>query len=136
MASDKNANPVADSTWNSSPFSRSLILVLCGYLVGITASHVCSPRMEACALGAAAIGMIGHMFLVSESKKRQAEENRLTIQKASVRLERRVELHVRIPSARFLRKMHATRPRMHEQYLSVVRSSRPLPSRHAYSAGS
>jgi hypothetical protein len=136
MSTTPNVNPVPESTLASSPTTRSLILVLCGYLVGITASHVCSPGMEACALAAAAIGMIAQILLVSESRKRQAEQAKLTMQRASIRLERRVELHVRMPAARLLRNMHAARPRMHEQYLSVVHSQRKASSRRAYSVGS
>jgi hypothetical protein len=124
METTQNASPVADSGWMSAPTIRSLILVLCGYLVGLTAAHVCSPGMEACALAAAAIGLISHALLVAEAKKRQVEATRLAMQKASVRLERRVEMHVRIPAARFLRRLHHARPRMHEQYLSVVHAPR------------
>jgi hypothetical protein len=128
-----NANPPANGSWMSSATVRSLILVLCGYLVGITAAHVCSPRMEACALAAAAIGLIAHGLFVYESRRRQAEDMRLAIQKASVRLERRVEMHVSIPRARLHRAMHTSRPRMHEQYLSVVRSAGA--TKHIYRAG-
>jgi hypothetical protein len=116
----------------SSATVRSLILVLCGYLVGITAAHVCTPQMEVCALAAVAIGLISHGLFIYESKRRHAEEVRLAIQKASVRLERRVELHVSIPKARLLRAMHGCRPRMHEQYLSVVRAAHG--SKHVYPA--
>jgi hypothetical protein len=133
MSTSQNANPLADGGWISSSTVRSLILVLCGYLVGITAARVCTPQIEACALAAAAIGLIAHGLFVYESRKRHAEETRLAIQKASVRLERRVEMHVRIPKARFLRAMHGSRPRMHEQYLSVVRSARG--SKHVIRAG-
>jgi hypothetical protein len=133
MNTHESASRPADGSWISSSTIRSLILVLCGYLVGITAAHVCTPQMEACALAAAAIGLMAHGLFVYESRRRQAEETRLAIQKASVRLERRVEMHVRIPKARFLRAMHGSRPRMHEQYLSVVRSARG--SKHVYPAG-
>jgi hypothetical protein len=129
----ENANPPADGSWISSATVRSLILVLCGYLVGITAAHVCTPRMEACALAAAAIGLMAHGLFVYESRRRQAEETRLAIQKACVRLERRVEMHVSIPRARLHRAMHTNRPRMHEQYLSVVRSAGA--TKHVYRAG-
>lgn len=127
------ANPPANESWISSATVRSLILVLSGYLVGITAAHVCSPRMEACALAAAAIGLIAHGLFVYESRKRHAQETRLEIQKASVRLERRVEMHVSIPRARLHRAMHTNRPRMHEQYLSVVRS--PGATKHIRRSG-
>jgi C4-dicarboxylate-specific signal transduction histidine kinase len=133
MTPYENANQPADSGWISSSTVRSLILVLCGYLVGITAAHVCTPAMEACALAAAAIGLIAHGLFVYESRRRHAAETRLAIQKASVRLERRVEMHVSIPRARLHRAMHTNRPRMHEQYLSVVRSARA--TKHAYNAG-
>jgi hypothetical protein len=124
MPTNQNASPSAEGSWITSANIRSLILVLCGYLVGVTAAHVCTPRMEACALAAAAVGLIAHGLFVYESRRRQAEETRLAIQKASVRLERRIELHVRIPKTRLLRAMHGSRPRMHEQYLSVVQSAR------------
>jgi hypothetical protein len=124
MSTGQNLSSDRDGSWITSSGIRSLILVLCGYLVGITAAHVCTPRMEACALAAAAIGLIAHGVFVYESKRRHAEETRLAAQKATVRLERRIELHVRIPKARLLRAMHGSRPRMHEQYLSVVRSAR------------
>src|SRR5579872_3562984 len=100
MNTHETASRPVDSSLISSATIRSLILVLSGYLVGITAAHVCTPRMEACALAAAAIGLIAHGLFVYESKKRQVEETRLAILKASVRLERRVEMHVRIPKTR------------------------------------
>jgi hypothetical protein len=124
MSTNQNANPLTNGSWMSSATVRSLILVLCGYLVGITAAHVCTPKMEVCALAAAAIGLIAHVLFVYESKRRHAEEMRMAVQRASVLLERRVELHVSIPKARLLRAKHGCRPRMHEQYLSVVRSAR------------
>ena len=123
MSATPNTNPPVENSWISSAGSRSLILVLCGYLVGITASHVCSPGMEACALAAAAIGLISHVMLVTQSRRRQVADARLAVQKATVRLERRVEQHVRIPSIR-LRRLHAACPRPHEQYITVVRSPR------------
>jgi hypothetical protein len=135
MSAIPNANSSAEGGWISSAASRNLILVLCGYLVGITASHICSPAMEACALAAAVIGMIAHFVCASKGRQRQAEDARLAIQKAAVRLERRVEQHVRIPSARLLRKLHAASPRSHEQYITVVRSPRPATGRPVYSAG-
>lgn len=135
MSAIPNANPTVIDSWISSAASRSLILVLCGYLVGITASHVCTPGMEACALAAAAIGIAAHGMLTSQARQKDAEEARLAVQKAAVRLERRVEQHVCIPSARLLRKLHAARPRPHEQYITVVRSPRSTSSRPVYSAG-
>jgi|HubBroStandDraft_5_1064220.scaffolds.fasta_scaffold1355974_1 hypothetical protein len=132
MSTGQNISPDGNGSWISSSTVRSLILVLCGYLVGLTAAHVCSPAMEVCALAAAAIGLMAHGLFVYESRRRQAEETRLAIQKASVRLERRVEMHVRIPRTRLLRAMHGSRPRMHEQYLSVVRSNRG--TKHVLSA--
>jgi hypothetical protein len=135
MSAIPNANSPAEGGWTSSPASRNLILVLCGYLIGITASHICSPAMEACALAAAAIGMIAHFVFASKGRQRQAADARLAIQKAAVRLERRVEQHVRIPSARLLRKLHAASPRSHEQYITVVRSPRSSTGRQVYAAG-
>jgi hypothetical protein len=130
MSSTPNANPPLESGSTSSVITRSVILVLCGYLVGITAAHVCTPTMEACALGAAAIGLIAQAVFATHVRQRQAADARLAVQKATVRLERRVEQHVRIPSARLLRKLHAARPRQHhEQYITVVRSPRHAASR-------
>ena len=120
MSATPNTNPPVENSWISSAGSRSLILVLCGYLVGITASHVCSPGMEACALAAAAIGLISHVMLVTQSRRRQVADARLAVQKATVRLERRVSNACR-PSIR-LRRLHAACPRPHEQYITVVRS--------------
>jgi len=130
MSATPNANSSLDAGWTSSAVSRGLILVLCGYLVGITVSHVCTPAMEACALAAATIGMIAHALFAGKARQRQAEDIRLENQKATVRLERRVEQHVRIPSVRLLRKLHQAAPRQHEQYISVVRSPRPATSRY------
>jgi C4-dicarboxylate-specific signal transduction histidine kinase len=110
----------------SSLATRSLILVLCGYLVGITASHICSPAMEGCALAAATIGLIAQGVFASHSRQRQVQHEQLAIQKATVRLERRVEQHVRIPSVRHTRRLRTTSPRSHEQYITVVRSPRAM----------
>jgi hypothetical protein len=129
MSSTPNTNPSLQSSWISSPTTRSVILVLCGYLVGITAAHVCTPTMEACALAAATIGLIAQALFAGQARQRQAADARLAVQKAAVRLERRVEQHVRMPSARLLRKLHTARPRQqHEQYITVVRSPRTLTS--------
>ena len=129
MSSTPNSNPPLPISWLSSTTSRSVILVLCGYLVGITAAHVCTPKMEACALAAAAIGLIAQAVFAAQGRQRQAADARLAVQKAAVRLERRVEQHVRIPHARMLRKLHTARPRQHhEQYITVVRSPRTMTS--------
>jgi hypothetical protein len=126
MSTTPNTNRPADSGSPSSAASRSLILVLCGYLVGITASHICSPAMEGCALAAAAIGMIAQAVFASHTRQRQAADEELALQKATVRLERRVEQHVRIPSVRLLRRLRTASPRSHEQYITVVRSPRTV----------
>jgi hypothetical protein len=132
MSTTPSTNPPLPISWLSSATSRSVILVLCGYLVGITAAHVCTPKMEACALAAAAIGLIAQAVFAAQGRQRQAADARLAVQKAAVRLERRVEQHVRIPHARMLRKLHGARSRQHhEQYITVVRSPRTMTS-HSY----
>jgi hypothetical protein len=129
MPTTPNTNPPLPISWLSSATSRSVILVLCGSLVGITAAHVCTPKMEACALAAAAIGLIAQAVFAAQGRQRQAADARLAVQKAAVRLERRVEQHVRIPHARMLRKLHGARSRQHhEQYITVVRSPRTATS--------
>lgn len=136
MSTNANVTSPAEESLVYSAYSRGLILVLCGYLVGITASHVCSPAMEACALAAAAIGLIAHALFVSQARKRQTDAARLAIQRASVRLERRVEMHVSIPSRRFWRRLHDAAPHPHEQYITVVRAPRSATSRQACPARS
>jgi len=126
MAPTPDANRPTGLGSTSSLATRSLILVLSGYLVGITASHICSPAMEGCALGAAAIGMIAQAVFASHSRQRQAQDDELAMQKATVRLERRVEQHVRIPSVRSSRRLRTTSSRSHEQYITVVRSPRSM----------
>jgi len=126
MAPTPNTDRPAGPGTLSSLATRSLILVLSGYLVGITASHICSPAMEGCALGAAAIGMIAQAVLASQARQRQAQDDELALQKATIRLERRVEQHVRIPSMRPSRRLRTTSPRSHEQYITVVRSPRSM----------
>ena len=110
----------------STSLGRNLILLLSGYLAGIAASHACSPPMEGCALAAAAIGLIAHAVLCSQARQKQAKDADLATQKAAVRLERRVEQHVRIPAARFMRRLHAASPRPHEQYMTVVRAKQTV----------
>jgi hypothetical protein len=126
MAPTPDANRPTGLGSTSSLTTRSLILVLSGYLVGITASHICSPAMEGCALAAAAIGMIAQAVFASHSRQRQAQDDELAMQKATVRLERRVEQHVRIPSVRPSRRLRTTSSRSHEQYITVVRSPRSM----------
>jgi hypothetical protein len=126
MATTPNTDWPAGTGTPSSLATRSLILVLSGYLVGITASHICSPAMEGCALAAAAIGMIAQAVFASHSRLRQAQDDQLAMQKATVRLERRVEQHVRIPSIRPSRRLRTTCPRAYEQYITVVRSPRSM----------
>jgi hypothetical protein len=126
MASTPNIDRIAGPATSSSLATRSLILVLSGYLVGITASHICTPAMEVCALAAAAIGMIAQAVFASHTRQRQVQDDELAMQRATVRLERRVEQHVRIPSVRPSRRLRTTCPRSHEQYITVVRSPRSV----------
>jgi hypothetical protein len=70
--------------------------------------------------------MIAQAVFASHSRQRQAQDDELAMQKATVRLERRVEQHVRIPSVRSSRRLRTTSSRSHEQYITVVRSPRSM----------
>jgi len=102
------------------------ILILSGYLIGTTAAHVCSSAMELYAIAAGVIGLLSYAVFSLMSHKTYRQEVRRAIEHAAVKLERRVDQHVRHTSVRTLLKRHAARLRPHEQYVTVVRSNRPV----------
>jgi hypothetical protein len=102
------------------------ILILSGYLIGTTAAHVSSQAMEVYAIAAGIIGLLGYIAFASLSHKKYTHEVRRAIEHATVRLERHVDQHIRRTSVRTLLKLHASRLRPHEQYVTVVRSRRPI----------
>ena len=106
--------------------ARNTILVLSGYLLGTTASHVCPPALERGALAAGLIGTLAYVVLAFLSRQKQVEHARLAIEKATVHIERRMDQHVRIASARLMLKLHAAKSWSHEQYMPVVRSASSL----------
>jgi hypothetical protein len=118
-----------DSAASNSSTVRNAIALLSGYLFGATAAHACSPMMEACALGAGAIGMITYTWLSSRTEQRKAQDARRAIETATIKLERRIEQHIRVTSARLMLKLHAaggTHPWRHEQYMTVARASQTV----------
>ncbi len=110
---------------DSSSLARSIGLILSGYLVGTTAAHVGPPMMEACALGAGMVGLLAWGVTASVARQRRRQDARRAQETAAVKLEQRVEQHVRRASARLLLRLHAARQRPHEQYVTVVQSPRP-----------
>jgi len=111
------------SAAQSSAAARNTILILSGYLVGTTAAHVCPPTLERAALAAGLIGTLAYCVLAYLARQKRVEDARLAIQKAKVRIERRMDRHVRIASARWMLKLHAAQSWSHEQYLPVARSA-------------
>jgi hypothetical protein len=103
--------------------ARNTILILSGYLLGTTVAHVSSPAMERGALAAGLIGTLAYAVLAVLARKKRVQDARLAIEKATVNIERRMDEHVRIASARLLLKLHAAQSWSPEQYMPVVRSA-------------
>ncbi len=106
--------------------ARSTILILSGYLLGATAAHVCSPTMERGALFAGLIGTLSYALLACRARRRQLHHARLALRKATVQIERRMDQHVRIASARLMLRLHAAQAWSHEQYMPVVRAANSM----------
>jgi hypothetical protein len=106
--------------------ARSTILILSGYLLGTTAAHVCSPMMERSALFAGLIGTLSYALLAFRARRKQLHHARLALRKATVQIERRMDQHVRIASARLMLRLHAAQAWSHEQYMPVVRAAKSM----------
>lgn len=103
--------------------ARNTMLTLGGYLLGMVAAHVCSPLTERIALAVVLIGALSFAAQALHARQKRLHAAHVAIQKATVHLERRMDQHVRIASARLMLKLHATRAWSHEQYMPVVQSS-------------
>lgn len=106
--------------------ARSTILMLSGYLLGTTAAHICSPTLERGALFAGLIGTAFYFLMAFRARQKQLHQARLAVRKATMQLERRMDQHVRIASARLMLKLHAAQAWSHEQYMPVVRAANSL----------
>jgi hypothetical protein len=120
LVNDRGVNNFA---FHPSATARNTILILSGYLLGTTVAHVCSPMLERGALAAGLIGTLAYAVLAFVARKKQVEDARLAIQRATVHIERRMDQHVRIASARLMLKLHAAQSWSHEQYMPVARSA-------------
>ena len=114
---------VKTSLFHPSAAARNTILVLSGYLLGTTVAHVCPPAFERAALAAGLFGTLAYVVLALVARKKRLEETRRAIQRATVQIERRMDQHVRLASARLVLKLHAAQAWSHEQYVPVVRSA-------------
>ncbi len=103
--------------------ARSTILMLSGYLLGTTVAHICSPMLERGALFAGLIGTACYFLLAFRARQKQLHVARLALRKATVQLERRMDQHVRIASARLMLKVHAAQAWSHQQYMPVARAA-------------
>jgi hypothetical protein len=122
------SRPVHDHGVNGFGFhlsaaARNTIMILGGYLLGTFAAHVCSPLMERIALAVVLIGALSFAAQALHARQKRLHAAHMAIQKATSRVERRMDQHVRIASARLMLKLHATRGWSHEQYIPVVQSS-------------
>lgn len=106
--------------------ARNTILILSGYLLGTTAAHVCSPMLERGALVAGLIGTLTYAVLSFFARQKHVQHARLAVEKATVQIERRMDQHVRIASARLMLKLHAAQSWSHEQYMPVARAARSM----------
>jgi len=114
---------VSRFAFHPSATARNTILLLSGYLLGTTVAHVCSPTLERGALATGLIGTLAYAALAFVARKKRVEDARLAIQRATVHIERRMDQHVRIASARLMLKLHAAQSWSHEQYMPVARSA-------------
>ena len=120
LVNDHGVNRFA---FHPSANARNTILILSGYLLGTTVAHVCSPMLEGCALAAGLIGALAYAVLAVVARKKRVQNARLAIQRATVHIERRMDQHVRIASARLMLRLHAAQSWTHEQYMPVARSA-------------
>jgi hypothetical protein len=120
LVNDRGVNKFA---FRPSATARNTILILSGYLLGSTVAHVTSPILEGGALAAGLIGALAYVVLAVVARKKRVEDARLAIQRATVHIERRMDEHVRIASARLMLRLHAAQSWSHEQYMPVVRSA-------------
>jgi uncharacterized membrane protein SirB2 len=120
LVNDRGVNKFA---FRPSATARNTILILSGYLLGSTVAHVTSPILEGGALAAGLIGALAYVVLAVVALKKRVEVARLAIQRATVHIERRMDEHVRIASARLMLRLHAAQSWSHEQYMPVVRSA-------------
>jgi membrane protein DedA with SNARE-associated domain len=120
LVNDHGVNRFA---FHPSATARNTILILSGYLLGTTVAHVSSPMLEGGALAAGLIGMLAYAVLAVVARKKRVQSARLAIQRATVHIERRMDQHVRIASARLMLRLHAAQSWSHEQYMPVVRSA-------------
>jgi hypothetical protein len=120
LVNDRGVNKFA---FRPSATARNTILILSGYLLGSTVAHVTSPILEGGALAAGLIGALAYVVLAVVAWKKRVEDARLAIQRATVHIERRMDEHVRIASARLMLRLHAAQSWSHEQYMPVVRSA-------------
>jgi uncharacterized membrane protein SirB2 len=120
LVNDHGVNRFA---FHPSATARNTILILSGYLLGTTVAHVCSPMLEGCTLAAGLIGMLAYAVLAVVARKKRVQNARLAIQRATVHIERRMDQHVQIASARLMLRLHAAQSWSHEQYMPVARSA-------------
>jgi hypothetical protein len=120
LVNDRGVNKFA---LHPSATARNTILILSGYLLGSTVAHVTSPILEGGALAAGLIGALAYVVLAVVARKKRVQDARLAIQRATVHIERRMDEHVRIASARLMLRLHAAQSWSHEQYMPVVRSA-------------
>jgi hypothetical protein len=112
----KSASPPSAS-------ARNTILILSGYLLGTTVARVCPPAFETASLVAGLFGTLTYAVLAVIARKKRIQAARRAIERATVHIERRMDQHVRIASARLMLKLHAAQAWSHEQYVPVVRSA-------------
>jgi hypothetical protein len=108
---------------HSSTAVRNTILILSGYLLGATAAHVCSPALEGGALATGLIGALAYAVLAFVARKKRSQDAQRALRKATVHIERRMDQHVRIASARLMLKLHVAQQWSHQQYMPVARSA-------------
>jgi multisubunit Na+/H+ antiporter MnhB subunit len=118
-----NDHGVNRFAFHPSATARNTILILSGYLLGTTVAYASSPMLEGGALAAGLIGTLAYAVLAVAARKKRVRNARLAIQKATVHIERRMDQHVRIASARLMLKLHAAQSWSHEQYMPVARSA-------------
>jgi uncharacterized membrane protein SirB2 len=114
---------IKKSLFHPSAAARNTILILSGYLLGTTVAHICSPALERAALAAGVIGTLAYVVLALVARKKQLQQTQRALRRATVHIERRMDQHARLASARLMLKLHAAQAWSHEQYVPVVRSA-------------
>ena len=104
--------------------SQSAILILSGYLVGISAGQTANPALQFSIHAAGMVGLIAFLGLGHLSRIRSEREND-ALEQAIDKLELRIDRHVQPSRPRHKVARSRTDHDMYKQYVPVTHANRP-----------